>query len=104
MNLASRCSHQAQLVALQISLLNSVPQNQQVVCLLNQKVDEIDKILTQILNFPQTLIVIRAYNYHVDWANLIYHHCVVKGEMKYLREFMTVNSLTPTIVQDCAHR
>lgn len=104
LNLASRCSHQAQLVALQISLLNAIPQNQQAVCLLNLKSDEIERILSHILNFPQALIVIRAYNYHADWVNLIYHHCILKGETKYLKEFMTVNNLTPMIVQDCARR
>ncbi|XP_039304859.1 spatacsin isoform X2 [Solenopsis invicta] len=104
LNFASRCSHQAQLVALQISLLNAVSQNQQAVCLLNLKRDELERILCHILNFPQALIVIRAYNYHADWVNLIYHHCILKGETKYLKEYMTVNNLTSTIVQDCARR
>jgi len=104
LNVASRCSHQAQLVALQIALLNAVPQDQQATCVLNLKSDEMDRTLALILNFPQALIVSRAYNYHADWANLIYHHCVLKGQTMYLKEFMTVNSLTPTIVQDCARR
>lgn len=102
--LARQCSYQAQLVALQISLLNAVPQSQQAVCLLNLKNDEIDRISFQTLTLPQTLIVTRAYNYHVDWANLIYHHFILRGESKYLREFMTVNSLTSMIAQDCARR
>ncbi|CAL1689224.1 unnamed protein product [Lasius platythorax] len=104
LNLANQCANQAQLVALQIGLLHTLPQNQQAVCLLNLKSDELDKILSQILNFPQALIVTRAYNYHTDWANLIYHHCILKGETKYLKEFMMVNNLTSTIVQDCARR
>ncbi|KAL6426524.1 hypothetical protein ACFW04_009151 [Cataglyphis niger] len=104
LNLANQCAHQAQLVALQIGLLHSLPQNQQAVCLLNLKSDELDKILSQFLNFPQALIVTRAYNHHTDWANLIYHHCILKGETKYLKEFMTINNLTSTIVQDCARR
>lgn len=81
-----------------------MPQNQQAVCLLNLKDDELDRISSQILNFPQTLIVSRAYNYHVDWANLIYHHCILRGETKYLEEFMTMNNLTSAIVQDCVRR
>jgi spatacsin len=104
LNVANRCSHQAQLVALQIALLNTVPQDQQATCVLNLKSDEMDRTLALILNFPQALIFTRAYNYHADWANLIYHHCVLKGQTRYLKEFMTVNSLTPTIVQDCARR
>ncbi|XP_018364335.1 PREDICTED: spatacsin isoform X1 [Trachymyrmex cornetzi] len=104
LNLASQCSHQAQLVALQIGLLNIVPQNQQAVCLLNLKSDELERILCHTLNFPQALIVIRAYNYHVDWVNLIYHHCILKGDTGYLKEFLTVINLTPMIVEDCARR
>ncbi|GAB1864875.1 Spatacsin [Camponotus japonicus] len=104
LNLANQCAHQAQLIALQLGLLHALPHNQQAVCLLNLKSDELDKILSQILNFPQALIVTRAYNYHTDWANLIYHHCILKDETKYLKEFMMVNDLTSTIVQDCARR
>ncbi|XP_072747233.1 spatacsin [Anoplolepis gracilipes] len=104
LNLASQCAYQAELVALQIGLLHALPQNQQAVCILNLKSDELDKILTQTLNFPQALIVTRAYNYNTDWANLIYHHCILKSETKYLQEFMMVNNLTATIVQDCVRR
>lgn len=104
LNLASRCSDETQLVALQLSLLNAVSHNQQTTCILNIKSEDVDRILCHTLNFSQALIVVHAYNHHVDWANLIYNHCILNGEAKYLKDFMAVKSLTPGLVQDCARR
>ncbi|KAG7198542.1 hypothetical protein KM043_005909 [Ampulex compressa] len=104
LNVANRCSDQARLVALQLSLLNSVPQNQQVHCILDLKSEELDKVLCYVLTFPQALIVMRAYNHHIDWANLVYAHCVLNGETKYFRDFTAVIKVTPSLVKDCARR
>ncbi|CAL7936629.1 unnamed protein product [Xylocopa violacea] len=104
LNHASLCSDQVQLVSLQLALLNTVSFNQQVICILNLKSEDIDKILCHNLSFSQALIVEHAYNHHVDWANLIYSHCILNGETKYLKDFTTVNKLTPTLVQDCVRR
>lgn len=95
---------QAQLVALQLSHLNTVSYNQHATCILNLKSEDVDRILCHILNFSQALIVINAYNHHVDWATLIYNHCVLNGETKYLKDFIAVKKLTPNLVQDCARR
>ncbi|XP_078044398.1 LOW QUALITY PROTEIN: spatacsin [Augochlora pura] len=104
LNIASWCSNQAQLVAFQLSLFNIVSNNQQVICILNLKSDDIDRILCNTLNFSQALIVINAYNCHVNWANLIYSHCILNGETKYLKDFIAVKKLNSTLVQDCARR
>ncbi|XP_076661193.1 spatacsin-like [Halictus rubicundus] len=104
LNLANWCSNQAQLVGFQLSLFNTVSNNQQVICILNLKSEHIDKILCHTLNFSQALIVIHAYNFPVDWTNLIYNHCILNGETKYLKDFMTVEKLTASLVQDCARR
>lgn len=104
LNLASRCADQSQLIALQLSLIGNISQNHQVVCILNLKSDEVERILCQVLNFPQALLVIRAYNHHVDWVNLIYNHCILNGETRYLKDFTSAIGLTPSLVQDCARR
>nr|XP_034171053.1 spatacsin isoform X2 [Osmia lignaria] len=104
LNFAGQCSDQEQLVALQLSLLNSVAYNQQVISILNLKSEDIDKVLCHICNFSQALIVTHAYNHNVDWANLIYSHCILNGETKYLKDYIVVNKLTPALVQDCARR
>lgn len=104
LHLANRCCQQAQLVALQISLLN-VASNQYATCILNLKNEQIDKILCETLNFPQALIVTGAYNnYHPDWANIIYSHYILKGEKQYLKDFTTVMKLTSNLVEDCTRR
>lgn len=104
LNLAYRSSHQAQLVALQVSLIGAVAQNQQVACILNLTSSEIDKIICQTLSFPQSLILVRAYNHHADWTSAIYAHCILNGESRYLKEFMTSHALSSTIVRDCVKR
>ncbi|XP_076280997.1 spatacsin [Lasioglossum baleicum] len=104
LNLANWCSNQAQLVGFQLSLFNTVSNNQEVICILNLKSEDIDRILCHTLNFSQALIVIHAYNFPVDWTNLIYNHCILNGETKYLKDFMTVEKLTTSLVQDCARR
>ncbi|KOC59819.1 Spatacsin [Habropoda laboriosa] len=105
LNLAIQCSNQAQLIALQLTLLNAVPSDQQVICILNLKSEDIDKVLYHSnLNFSQILLVIHAYNHHVDWANLIYNRCILNGETKYLKDFIVVNKVTPGLVKDCVCR
>ncbi|KAF7989681.1 hypothetical protein HCN44_008355 [Aphidius gifuensis] len=104
LNLANKCSHQAQLVALQISLLNGTAPNQQVPCLLNLSVDEVNRALCQILNFSQSLIIIQAYNHSADWSSSIYHQFIINGKTKYLKDFLISKKLTTAIVQDCTYR
>lgn len=104
MNLANHSSHQAELVALQISLLCATQQTHQFPCILNLNKEEVDKTICQFLSFPQALIVARAYNHHVDWANAVYNHCVNQGETKYLKEFVTSNRFTISIINDCVRR
>ncbi|XP_008543727.1 spatacsin [Microplitis demolitor] len=101
LNTAHKCSHQAQLVALQLSLLNGVAVNQQVTCLLNLSNEEINKALCQTLTFPQTFILIQAYSHNADWPSIIYHHVITNGEIKFLKDFLTYKRLTNAIVQDC---
>ena len=102
--MANRCSHQAELVALQISLLGAVQQNQQFVCILNLNNEEIDKAICHSLSFSQALILSRAYNHHVDWVNAVYNHCLLHGKTKYLKEFVSSNRLTTSVVRDCVRR
>lgn len=88
---------------MQIALLNATS-NQPTICILNLKTDQIDKILSETLNFQQALIVARAYNHHPDWANIIYSHFILNGEIKYLKDFITVIKLSSNITEDCARR
>ncbi|CAK9804301.1 SPG11 [Anthophora quadrimaculata] len=105
LNLTIQCSNQAQLITLQLTLLNAVSHNQQVICILNLKSEDIDKVLCHSsLSFSQILTVVHAYNHHVDWANLIYNRCILNGEIKYLKDFIAVNKVSPGLVKDCVCR
>ncbi|XP_014213188.1 spatacsin [Copidosoma floridanum] len=104
LNLASRCSHQAQLVALQISLLMGVHPSQHFPCLLNLTCDEVNRAICRYLNFTQALIIARAYNVHVDWASAIYSHYLLSNETKYFRDFVTSKLLTASVAVDCARK
>ncbi|XP_015111289.1 spatacsin isoform X2 [Diachasma alloeum] len=104
LNLANRCCHQAQLVALQVSLLSGVAQGQQATCLLNLTTDEINRVICQALSFPQALILAQSYGYNADWSSAIYQHVIVHGEGKYLKDFLGSKRLTSAIAQDCVCR
>lgn len=104
LNLANHCCHQAQLVALQVSLLNGVAQGQQATCLLNLSTEEINKTICQTLNFSQAFILVQSYNHSADWSSAIYHHVIINGEGKYLKDFLASKRLTSAIAQDCVCR
>ncbi|XP_046739690.1 spatacsin isoform X2 [Diprion similis] len=104
LSLAYQCCHLAELMALQISFLNSVHQNQQVLCVLNLGSAEIDKMICNDLNFSQANILIRAYNHPVDWGSVLYAQCITRTNTKYLKDFMTTNELTTAIVKDSVKR
>uniref|UniRef100_A0A0C9R810 SPG11 protein n=1 Tax=Fopius arisanus TaxID=64838 RepID=A0A0C9R810_9HYME len=104
LNLANQCCHQAQLVALQISLLSAVAQGQQAPCLLNLTTEEINRSICQTLTFPQALILVQSYAHNADWSSAIYQHVIIHGEGKYLKDFLASKRLTNAIAQDCVCR
>lgn len=107
LNLANRTANSAQLVALQISLCNSAQStmNNRFPCILNLDKDhQLNKIICQNLNFSQALVLARAYDHHVDWASALYSHCLLKGDTKYLNDFVRSKRLTSAIAIDCARK
>lgn len=104
MNLASKCSCQAQLVALQLSLFNATASGQKISSVFNLSGDDIDVLLATQLTFPQGLILTRIYNYDANWANPLYNHYIVKGEVKYLEDMTAARGLSSSIIKDCARR
>lgn len=104
LTLAYQCCHRAELVALQTSFLNSVNQNQQVPCVLNLRSSEIDRMICNDLSFAQANILVRAYNHPVDWGSVIYSHCILRCDAKYLKDFLNTNEITVAIVKDSAKR
>ncbi|KAF4531594.1 hypothetical protein B566_EDAN010060 [Ephemera danica] len=101
---AMHSSHQAELVALQISMVNGVAAGQTVDCLLERESEGVNKLIYHQLSFPQTVIVARAYSHSVDWGLALFNHCVLQTEHKYLTDFTQTMNLTPTLVEDVVKR
>ncbi|XP_067002124.2 spatacsin [Anabrus simplex] len=104
LNRAMASAHQAELIALQIALVSSVPVGQSTDCLLNLKAQEISSIITKKLSFPEACIVARAYSHPVDWGAALYQHCIVQREAAYLSDFTHSMILTTALVEDVARR
>lgn len=56
------------------------------------------------LNFAQGNIVARAYNHPVDWGSVIYSHCVIRCDARYLKDFTNTHELSVSIIKDSAKR
>ncbi|XP_049816483.1 spatacsin [Schistocerca nitens] len=101
---AMAIAHKAELVALQISLLNSVPAGQLVNLLINLTAMEVSDVIVNKLSFPQACILARAYNHPTDWGAVLYQHCIVNREATYFSEFTQSMTLTTAHVEDIARR
>lgn len=97
-------AHHAELVALQTSLVNSIPLGQGADCLLELNSAEVGNIITYKLSFLQARIVTRAYRHPVDWGAALYEHCIVQGDVSYLTNFIYNMPLTAALVEDVARR
>ncbi|KAJ9593528.1 hypothetical protein L9F63_014921, partial [Diploptera punctata] len=95
-------SYQAELVALQTSLLNVLSVGHQADCLLQLSSQEVSNIITCKLSFPQACIVARAYGHSVDWGEALYQHCIAEGDLSYLPDFVYNKPLTTSLVEDVA--
>lgn len=57
-----------------------------------------------VCSFPQALIIIGAYDYKPDWANILYKQCVVNGDMNYLQQFVDNFLLSDHLVHDISRK
>lgn len=55
-------------------------------------------------SFAETLIVIEAYNFKVDWAKVLFHKCILGGEIDFFDHFLNHIPLTDGLVHDLARR
>ncbi|KAG8230732.1 hypothetical protein J437_LFUL011067, partial [Ladona fulva] len=102
-NAASKCAHQAELTALQISIVD-VPDTEIAPCLLLLESLQVALIVKTILSFPQAWILVRAYEVVGNWAAAIYTRYVLNGDSSYLADFLRCKTLTSTIMEDIARR
>ncbi|KAJ8963130.1 hypothetical protein NQ318_018595 [Aromia moschata] len=101
---AMNTAKQAELIALQISLLRGVPSNGTAVCLLNLNETQISSLVSGELTFNQSFILVQAYNFPLDWASLLFEHCILRNNFSYLNAFLKHLPLTDTMVHDISRK
>ncbi|XP_055638313.1 uncharacterized protein LOC129776604 [Toxorhynchites rutilus septentrionalis] len=111
LNLAQKAACSAELVALQICLINQVlnektgPSEDVSLCtsVLNIKKDEKGSNLAFYVNhelsIPQALIIARNYDFEISWSTALYQHYVVNGETQYLEEYLDRMPLTDRMIE-----
>ncbi|EFA05905.1 spatacsin [Tribolium castaneum] len=104
LTLAMNAAKQAELIALQLALLNEVPVNTSVVCLLSLKSGQIVELVMSKLSFEQALILVEAYNFHADWASILYENYVVRNNATYLDDFLKHLPLTDNLAHDISRK
>ncbi|XP_066259564.1 spatacsin isoform X2 [Euwallacea similis] len=95
---------QAELLALQKSLLREVNINQTVPCLLNLTDSKIAKLMNKELNFHQSNILAQAYSFSPDWAQVLYEQAILNTNITYFDQFVETLGITDEIIQDIARK
>lgn len=55
-------------------------------------------------SFSQLLIVIDAYNYNVDWANVLYEQYIIANRNDFFEQYVRHFQLTDTVVHEISRR
>ncbi|XP_017775225.1 PREDICTED: spatacsin [Nicrophorus vespilloides] len=101
---AMNAARQAELIALQFSLLKNIANNGVTICLINLNTDQISSILLKTLSFPQALILSEAYNYQVDWAQVLFKQFIMRNQTNYLVNFVNVFNITEDLAFDISRK
>ncbi|XP_058814826.1 spatacsin [Topomyia yanbarensis] len=109
MSFAQRTASYAELVALQICMINQVldekagSNDSHCISILNIKKDEkgsnLAYYVNNVLSVPQALIIARNYDYEINWTAALYQHFIVNGEAQYLEDYLDRMPLTDVMVE-----
>ncbi|XP_071070276.1 spatacsin isoform X3 [Dasypus novemcinctus] len=97
---ALRCHRLTKLITLQIHFLNT-GQNTMLINLGRHRL--MDCIMT-LPRFYQASIVAEAYDFIPDWAEILYHQVILKGDFNYLEEFKQQRLLRSSIFEDISKK
>ncbi|GJQ78510.1 hypothetical protein Trydic_g11624 [Trypoxylus dichotomus] len=97
---AMAAAKQAQLVALQLSLYKDLSQGATAICILNLTSAQISKLVLSDFNFQQILIVIEAYNFEANWANILFEQYLVADRSDFFQSFALSFPITESLVHD----
>ncbi|KAL3286719.1 hypothetical protein HHI36_001214 [Cryptolaemus montrouzieri] len=101
---AMHTAKQAELLAVQLSLFNGLPASATTVCILDLESSQIINLISSLLSFEQSLILVEAYNYSPDWASVLFSQCILQNNMTYLEHFLNHLPLTESITRDICRR
>ncbi|KAK4884275.1 hypothetical protein RN001_000546 [Aquatica leii] len=101
---AMHASKQAEVLALQMSLLKGLPSNSTVTCILNLSNDQILSLICTSFSFAQTLLLIDSINYKPDWATVLFNQCIIRNQPTYLEEFLVSFPLADSLLNDMSKK
>ncbi|KAM4619363.1 spatacsin isoform 2-T2 [Polymixia lowei] len=97
---AARCVRMAKLVRLQLYFLDQ-GSDQRVINLRHAQ------LLSTVVALPrcyQVLVLSEAYEYSVDWAEVLYQKVVLNGDFDYLEELKRHRPLPPSLFEDISKK
>ncbi|RZB40503.1 spatacsin [Asbolus verrucosus] len=87
---------QAELIALQLGILTEIPTGGLIVCLLDLNNNQVFSLISSKLSFEQFMILIEAYNFHVDRPSVLIaselgftdliEDLIASGQLVYLKD------------------
>uniref|UniRef100_A0A4X2KCL8 SPG11 vesicle trafficking associated, spatacsin n=1 Tax=Vombatus ursinus TaxID=29139 RepID=A0A4X2KCL8_VOMUR len=97
---ALHCHQLTKLITLQIHFLNT-GQNTMLINLNRQNLKDCIMALPR---FYQASIVAEAYDFVPDWAEILYHQVILKGDFNYLEEFKHQRLLKTSIFEEISKK
>ncbi|XP_030752680.1 LOW QUALITY PROTEIN: spatacsin [Sitophilus oryzae] len=95
---------QAELIALQKSLLNPLNPNEQAICLFDLNTAQIASLISTKFNFYQSNIITEAYNYIPDWPTVIFEQTIKENRLDYFDAFMENIGINEQFVQEVSRK
>ncbi|KAL3867490.1 hypothetical protein ACJMK2_044692 [Sinanodonta woodiana] len=95
---AQNCIRKARLVALQLKYITTS------LIFLNLTQQGAIQLITEHSIFPEVFIVSEAYGIKDKWASALCNNVILRGDLKYLQEFKSMQRLTPALIQEAIER
>ncbi|XP_050294548.1 spatacsin [Anthonomus grandis grandis] len=101
---ALNATKQAELIALQKSLIRQVAPNDTVPCLFYLSHAAVTKLMSNKLSFHESYILSQAYNLQPDWPQILYDQTITNNNISYFEEYAEFLGINDEIVKDMARK
>ncbi|NXT78963.1 SPTCS protein, partial [Zapornia atra] len=95
-----RCRRLMKLITLQLHFLSAG----QSTMLINLSRQSLTDTIMALPRFYQAAIVAEAYEFVPDWAEVLYHQVITRGDFTYLEEFKQQRPLKPSVFEEIAKK